>query len=88
MVCGEIQRLRREAAARGTRVKAIGVSVPGIARARTGRVWAPNIAGWDDYPLRDEIVSLRALRVAAARSGRAGGLSGEGGGWVHCRGTA
>lgn len=64
LVCGEIQRLQRAAAARGTRVNAIGVSVPGIARTRTGRVWAPNIAGWDDYPLRDEIVSLRAARNA------------------------
>ncbi|MBA4070651.1 MAG: hypothetical protein C0497_02285 [Gemmatimonas sp.] len=36
-------------------VEAIGLSVPGIANSRTGRVWAPNIPGWEDYPLRDEI---------------------------------
>jgi len=36
-------------------VKAMGVAVPGIADPRTGRVWAPNIQGWDDYPLRDEL---------------------------------
>jgi glucokinase len=36
-------------------VEAIGVSVPGIAHSRTGRVWAPNIGGWEDYPLRDEL---------------------------------
>jgi glucokinase len=36
-------------------VRAIGVSVPGIAYAKTGKVWAPNIPGWDDYPLLDEI---------------------------------
>lgn len=36
-------------------VEAIALSVPGIAHQRTGRVWAPNIPGWDDYPLRDEI---------------------------------
>ena len=41
--------------AKASSVDAIGISVPGIARSRTGRVWAPNIAGWDDYPLRDEI---------------------------------
>lgn len=40
---------------RAPSVEAIGISVPGIAHARTGRVWAPNIAGWEDYPLRDEI---------------------------------
>ncbi|MCU0453902.1 MAG: ROK family protein [Bacteroidetes bacterium] len=32
-----------------------GISVPGIARHRTGTVWAPNIPGWEDYPLRDEV---------------------------------
>jgi glucokinase len=32
-------------------VEAIGVSVPGISYSKTGNVWAPNIPGWDDYPL-------------------------------------
>lgn len=41
-------------------VEAIGISVPGIAHSRTGRVWAPNIAGWEDYPLRDEISASRS----------------------------
>jgi glucokinase len=36
-------------------VSAIGICVPGIAHAKTGRVWAPNIPGWDDYPLIDEL---------------------------------
>ncbi len=51
MVVASVNRLMSKAPS----VSAIGVSVPGIARSRTGRVWAPNIAGWDDYPLRDEI---------------------------------
>jgi glucokinase len=33
----------------------VGVTVPGIYRAARGTVWAPNIPGWDDYPLRDEL---------------------------------
>jgi len=33
----------------------VGVTVPGIYRAARGTVWAPNISGWDDYPLRDEL---------------------------------
>ena len=36
-------------------VSAIGICVPGIAHAKTGKVWAPNIPGWDDYPLLDEL---------------------------------
>lgn len=39
------------------RVDALGICVPGIAKAQTGRVWAPNIPGWKSYPLRREIIS-------------------------------
>jgi len=39
-------------------VEAVGLSVPGIARSRTGTVWAPNIPGWDDYPVIAEISAL------------------------------
>jgi glucokinase len=31
------------------------MSVPGIYHRDRGTVWAPNIAGWDDYPLLDEL---------------------------------
>lgn len=43
-------------------VQAIGICVPGIAHAKTGRVWAPNIPGWTDYPLRDEIIAALGQR--------------------------
>ena len=36
-------------------VSAIGICVPGVAHAKTGKVWAPNISGWGDYPLLDEL---------------------------------
>ena len=36
-------------------VEALGICVPGIAYAKTGKVWAPNIPGWDDYPLLEEL---------------------------------
>ncbi len=38
-------------------VSSIGICIPGIAY-RNGNVWAPNIPGWDNYPLLDEINSL------------------------------
>lgn len=34
---------------------AVGVCIPGLYRSNRGTVWAPNIPGWDDYPLRDEL---------------------------------
>jgi glucokinase len=36
-------------------IEAIGVCVPGIADSKTELVWAPNIAGWENYPLLNEI---------------------------------
>ena len=38
-------------------IKAIGACVPGISYSKTGRVWAPNIPGWDNYPLLEDIIS-------------------------------
>lgn len=38
-------------------VSSIGICIPGIAY-RNGNVWAPNIPGWDNYPLLDEINSI------------------------------
>src|SRR5690349_9443802 len=38
-------------------VEAIGVSVPGISNSKNGTVWAPNIPGWDNYSLLNEIQS-------------------------------
>jgi len=39
-------------------VHSIGISVPGIYYSKIGKVWAPNIPGWDDYPLLDELQQL------------------------------
>lgn len=36
-------------------VEAIGLSVPGIYRPDDGTAWVPNIAGWENYPIRDRI---------------------------------
>lgn len=38
-----------------SRIEAIGICVPGIADSKTGLVWAPNIPGWENYPLQKEI---------------------------------
>jgi glucokinase len=49
-------RILIDAAARdGMPVAGIGVAVPGIYRAGSGTVWAPNISGWEDYPLVEEL---------------------------------
>lgn len=54
-VGARIVRHAQSLAARIPALAAVGVAVPGIYRAATGCVWAPNIPGWDDYPLVDEL---------------------------------
>jgi len=42
----------------GHRIDAVGICVPGISHHGAGTVWAPNIPGWTEYPLREELRSL------------------------------
>ena len=45
-------------------VSSLGVCVPGIAHAKTGTVWAPNIPDWEDYPLLQELENgLENVRI-------------------------
>lgn len=61
-----------------TRPSAVGVIVPGIYRAARGTVWAPNIPGWDDYPLRDELQAAVGTTIpVVVDSDRAGYILGE-----------
>ncbi len=48
-------------------IDALGICVPGIARQKTGTVWAPNIPGWEDYPLRAELEAIRAVPKGRVR---------------------
>jgi glucokinase len=54
-----------------------GVCVPGLYRASRGTVWAPNIPGWDDYPLRDELRSALGDTSLTIDSDRAAYILGE-----------
>ncbi len=76
----EVRRLAGLAAEAGSTPDGLGVSIPGIYYPEEGRVWAPNIPGWNRYPLREE---LRAMPEASAISclriedDRACGIRGE-----------
>lgn len=52
-----ILKLSDSVSKRKLNLKAVGVSVPGISHVKEGTVWAPNINGWENYPLLDEIAS-------------------------------
>ncbi len=56
-----ISYLRQEAEKLNRAINGLCISVPGIAHESTGNVWAPNIPGWEDYPLRQNLVKIPEL---------------------------
>jgi glucokinase len=59
-------------------VEAVGICVPGISYKESGKVWAPNISGWEDYQLLDEIKqSLKKNMPVEIDSDRACYILGE-----------
>lgn len=64
-------------AKKGTALQSIGVSVPGISHSKTGTVWAPNIPGWEDYPLLQELKQVSGNIPVTIDSDRACYILGE-----------
>lgn len=56
---------------------AIGIAVPGIRQASTGTVWAPNIPGWEDFPLAEEVKAASGSIPLLMDSDRACSILGE-----------
>ena len=57
-------------------ISAVGIAVPGIYYAASGRVWAPNLPGWDDIPLRNELARHLPVPIVLD-SDRAAYVTGE-----------
>ncbi|MBS1621833.1 MAG: ROK family protein [Bacteroidetes bacterium] len=53
----QIQTLLNKAYQNNFSISAIGICVPGIAYAATGKTWCPNIPHWEDFPLLEELQS-------------------------------
>ena len=81
LVCGilqkQIKKLYANAQKSKQNVDAIGVSVPGIYYSQTGHVWAPNIYGWKDYPLQQELQNIIPDIPVKIDSDRAAYILGE-----------
>jgi glucokinase len=58
LIRNQIQKFFETAQEENFEIEGVGVSVPGISYQETGKVWAPNIPGWENYPLREELSSL------------------------------
>ncbi len=55
MITDVISRMLNPEVTKGDRIAALGISVPGISFISQGTVWAPNIEGWENYPLLEEV---------------------------------
>lgn len=44
-------------------IESIGIAVPGIYHGKKGTVWAPNITGWDNYPLLEQMQKTTTIPV-------------------------
>lgn len=58
-------------------IESIGISVPGISYPESGKVWAPNIKAWNDFPLMDILKSKFPQLVFKIDSDRACYILGE-----------
>ncbi|MGE5499993.1 MAG: ROK family protein [Syntrophothermus sp.] len=58
MIKSQILKILQQFKNKPIQIKSAGISVPGIFYSKTGFVWAPNIEGWENYPLKQEMKSL------------------------------
>ncbi len=73
-MCNDIQKLAAQFASSGT-LCGIGIGVPGIIDIGTGFLReSPNLPGWADYPVRDEIERRLGTRVVLENDANAAAL--------------
>jgi glucokinase len=60
-----------------SKIKGVGVSVPGISYKNEGTVWAPNIEGWENYPLLNELKEAAGDIIIDIDNDRACSILGE-----------
>lgn len=77
LVTKQIEKILAMQKAKGDPLQSIGIAVPGISRHKTGTVWAPNIPGWEEYPLLYEVQRATGHIPVIIDSDRACYISGE-----------
>jgi glucokinase len=77
LITGYITSILASSENQENKIDSIGISVPGIIHSKTGTVWAPNISGWNDYPLLTEVKSVSGENPVIIDSDRACYILGE-----------
>lgn len=53
-----LEKIKNVLSQKENEIQSIGISVPGIFHKDKGTVWAPNLRGWENYPLLNEVQSI------------------------------
>lgn len=77
LVTDQIRMMMEEARGKGVTIESIGISIPGISNTERGTVWAPNIKGWEEYPLLAEVKEVTGRTPVVIDSDRACYILGE-----------
>ena len=51
----EIKKLLEIYSGKPLQISSVGISIPGIYNSKIGRAWAPNIPGWLNYPIKQDM---------------------------------
>ncbi len=51
----QIKKLLETYSNKSIQIHSVGISIPGIYKSKIGRAWAPNIQGWSNYPIKQEM---------------------------------
>jgi glucokinase len=74
-MCGAIQALAAKQTKAGGKLAGVGVGVPGIIELKSGTLReSPNLPGWHDYPVREEIERRLKTRVLLENDANAAAL--------------
>jgi glucokinase len=77
LIALRIQKLIESSRVKGNEIRSIGISVPGIYYPKMGTVWAPNIPGWGNYRLLDEVKRIAGVIPICIDSDRVCYILGE-----------
>ncbi len=83
LLAGAIIKMMNFASSKNDPIQSIGICIPGIYHKKSGTVWAPNIPGWNDFPLLQKIKEITIKIPVTIDSDRACYVLGE-----HWKGNA
>lgn len=77
LITGQVSRFLKSAEFQTDKIASVGISVPGIYYSKSGMVWVPNIQGWENYPLLEEVKAAAGDVPVTIDSDRACYILGE-----------